>query len=379
VSGRWTIPLFDLDTGPEEIKAVEHVLSSGWLSLGPETESFERDFEAFLGEGNVLMLNNATGALHIAYILAGLTPGDEIVCPALTFVSTLTPALWMGAVPRFADIASETCLNISADTVRAALSERTRVVTFVHFAGFTRGIEDVRSLCEERGIVLVEDASHAHGATSGNRKAGTFGTSSVFSFFANKNLATGEGGALVLKSDTDLERARLLRSHGLTSLSWQKYGGATSLYDVVDLGYNYKPTELQAALARVQLAKLEGKNAQRRDLVRLYRFELKDIVTIPFDDVESSSHYIFPVLLPSGVDRGKVMVHLADRGIQTSVHYTPIHQFTYFRESYGFEDGLLPVTEDVGRRELTLPLYPQMTEEQVGTVCEAVKEVVSSG
>jgi dTDP-4-amino-4,6-dideoxygalactose transaminase len=376
VSGRWTVPLFDLQIGTEEIEAVTEVLRSGWLSLGPETEAFEGEFDGFLGRGRSLMVNNATNALHLAYVLSGLRSGDEIVVPSLTFVSSLTPALWLGASPRFADVESETCLNVSRRTVEAVLTDRTRVVTFVHYAGFTEGIEEIRSLCEERGLVLVEDASHAHGSTISGQKAGTIAPFGVFSFFANKNLSTGEGGALVLGSDRDFDRARLLRSHGLTSLAWQKYQGESALYDVVDLGYNYKPTELQAALARVALRKLPAMNQRRRELVALYRSRLSGAVAFPFEDYESSANYILPVVLPPEVSRENVMKFMADRGIQTSVHYTPIHLFSYFRKRFGFEEGLLPVTEEVGRRELTLPLYPHMKEEQVAFVCEEFKEAL---
>jgi len=374
----WKIPLFDLDYGKEELEAVKRVIESRWISQGPETQSFEKAFADFIGLQYALATSSGTSALHLAYLALGVEARDEVIVPSFTFIATVSPLLWIGAIPVFSDIKSPEIPNIAVEMIEPLVTEKTKGVVFVHYAGFSRGVDEIRDFCSEKGLFLIEDASHAHGAVWKGKKAGTFGDIAVFSLFANKNLAVGEGGIIVTGSKDIYEKAKLLRSHGMTRLAWDKYESGEILYDVEALGYNYRLTELQAALGKVQLRKLNENNRKRRILVRRYRRLLKDVegIVLPFfdEDVEGSSHYIFPLLLPDEDKRRKVVEFLKKEGIQTSVHYPAIHQFSLFSKGMvTFRSGGLKNTEEASRRELTLPLWPSMTETQVDEVVSNLK------
>jgi dTDP-4-amino-4,6-dideoxygalactose transaminase len=373
----WKIPLFDTDFGAEEEEALIAVIRRGWVSAGPETQEFEREFSEFLGGTEVVFLSSGTASIHLALASVGIGPGDEVIAPAFTYIATCSPVLWLGARLRLADSASLKNPNISPETVEGLVNERTKAIIFLHYAGFSEGIAEMARFCEERGIALIEDAAHTHGSVSGGRKPGTFGKVGCFSFFANKNMTSGEGGALVTFDKQLAERARRMASHGRTAAAWDRFrDSALKTYDITEMGYNYKATDMQAALARVQLRKLPEANRKRVELVRLYRELLSDIpgLVIPFDDYESSANYIFPIVLPEEVDRLSVMESLADAGIQTSVHYPAVHTFTYYRKL--FPELRLPVAEELASRELSLPLYPHMGEDKVRFVAEKLSEIL---
>ncbi len=378
----WAVPLFDLDYGPEEEAAVRRVIQSRWLTQGPETLAFEEEFGRYLGGQEVVMTSSGTTALHLAYLAAGLQPGDEVIVPSMTFIATVSPLLWMGVRVVFADLRSPEQPVIGPETVEPLITPRTRAVVFVSYNGLQQGLEDLYRLCEDRGLLLIEDAAHATGGLRPDgRPAGSTAHLTAFSFFANKTLPVGEGGALATPNPDFARTARLLRSHGMTSLTWDRYRQQALTYDVVALGFNYRATELAAALARVRLQKLPREVARRRERVALYRSLLREhpLPLKPVDaPLETGSHYIFPVLLDRPEDRAPLMHFLKDRGIQTSIHYPPVHRFRLLRERYGTETLRLPHTEDFGRRELTLPLYSHMTPEQVRTVVEALHAFFSS-
>ena len=373
----WKIPLFDTDFGAEEEEALIAVIRRGWVSAGPETQEFEREFSEFLGGPEVVFLSSGTASIHLALASVGIGPGDEVIAPTFTYIATCSPVLWLGARLRLADSASLKNPNISPETVEGLVNERTKAIIFLHYAGFSEGIAEMARFCEERGIALIEDAAHTHGSVSGGRKPGTFGKVGCFSFFANKNMTSGEGGALVTFDKQLAERARRMASHGRTAAAWDRFrDSALKTYDITEMGYNYKATDMQAALARVQLRKLPEANRKRVELVRLYRELLSDIpgLVIPFDDYESSANYIFPIVLPEEADRLSVMESLADAGIQTSVHYPAVHTFTYYRKL--FPELRLPVAEELASRELSLPLYPHMGEDKVRFVAEKLSEIL---
>ncbi len=379
-SGAYRIPLFDLDYSEEEKEAVLEVINSRWVSAGPKVREFEEKFAGLIGVKHAVAVANGSAALHLAYLAVGLGPGDEVIVPSNTFVATVSMVLHTGATPVFADIESVKRPNLSPETVEKAITERTKAVVFVHYAGFTDNAIEIREICDRHGILMIEDAAHAHGARAGEKMAGGIGHIAAFSFYSNKNLATGEGGMVTTDDDELARRVRLLRSHGMTSLSWERYTSISrpAGYDVVLPGFNYRMTELHAALGLVQLRKLGVKNERRRELVshyrRLLRERLQGVVECPFDSIEQSSHYIIPVLLAPHLDRDEVALKMAGEGIQTSVHYHPVHLFSYFRKS--FPDVELPVTEDFGRRELTLPLYPSMSFDDVELVVETLKRSI---
>jgi len=339
-------------------------------------------FADFLGVQHAVAVANGTAALHLACLALGLGPGDEVLCPALTFVATANAIGYTGARPVFVDVAGSTDLNLSAQDAAAKLTARTKAIMLVHYAGFPVAMAAFQELAARHGLALIEDCAHAPGALytapPGGQKVGSLGTMACFSFFSNKNLTTGEGGMVVTNDAQLAARVRAGRSHGMTTLTWDRHRGHSFSYDVVAPGYNYRLDEMRAALGLAQLQQLEANNARRRQLTHLYRRRLAAIpgLQLPFEDfpLEASACHIMPVLLPPGADRQAVMTALKEQGIQTSVHYPPIHRFTYYQNLYppGHDHGL-PYTEDATARELTLPLYPRLTSQQVAEVAAALE------
>ncbi len=375
----WRIPLADLELGQEEIDAVVGVLRSKWLSMGGVTQKLERAFAEFLGVKHAFGTTNATAALHMAHAALGLGTGDEVVVPSLTFVATSNSVLYTGAKPVFAEIGGPDDLNISPADVERRITAKTRALTVMHYGGYPCEMDELLGIARRHGLAVVEDAAHAPGAVYKGRKAGTLGDVACFSFFANKHIATGEGGMLVTNRDDVAERVRLMRSHGMTALTWDRHHGHAHSYDVVSAGYNYRIDEMRSALGLVQLNRLEESNRRRRRLVDSYRQALSglDGVSLPFcGHAHTSSNHLFPVLLEDPARRLEFIQSLKREGIQTSIHYPPIHLFTYYRELFGYAAGDLPVTEDVCAREVTLPLYPAMTEQDVQTVVAAVRRAL---
>lgn len=374
----WRVPLSDINFDDVEKQVVLDVLESRWLSMGGITEAFESEFAAFTGARHCIAVTNATAALHLACLAVGLGPGDEVLLPSLTFVATANAVRYTGATPVFVDIESLSWLNISPRAIEASITERARAILVVHYAGFPCDMPAILEIAQRHGLRVIEDAAHAIGAQMNGRALGTWGDIGCFSFFSNKNMTTGEGGMLATDDKSLAERLRILRSHGMTSLSWDRHRGHASTYDVVDLGYNYRIDELRSALGRAQLKKLPRGNARRRELTILYRellAEFTPTVLIPFQEMRgASSYHIMPVLLPPRVDRFQFMEEMKARGIQTSIHYPPVHHFELYRQTTPADCTDLTVTETAAAREVTLPLYPTMKDEQVEWVVQAVQE-----
>ncbi|MBW6465962.1 MAG: DegT/DnrJ/EryC1/StrS family aminotransferase [Brevefilum sp.] len=374
----WKVPLADLDYGPEEERAVIDVLRSKWLTMGAVTQSFEGAFAALTGARHAMAVSNATQALHLACLALGIGPGDEVIVPSLTFVATANAVLYCGADVRFAEVLSSDNLTVDPVSIEACITPRTKAVIPMHYAGYPCRMPEIMALAEEHGLAVIEDAAHAPGATLDGRALGTFGEVGCFSFFSNKNLPTGEGGMLVTDRDDLAAKLRLLRSHGMTTLTYDRHKGHAFSYDVVELGYNYRIDEIRASLGLTQLAKLADNNAKRRLWTRSYWDALADLpVALPFKaaDQGTSAYHLFPMLLPEGTNREAFMASLRDAGVQSSIHYRPVHTFSYYRERYG--EISLPVTEALAAREVTLPLYPTMGEAGLGIVVEAATALLA--
>jgi len=379
----WRVPLTDVTLGPEEIDAVTAVLRSGWLSMGPETQRFEEEFARFLGAPHALAVANGTVALHLACLAMGLGPGDEVLCPALTFVATANAILYTGARPVFVDVGGPHDLNMSPEDAEQKVTPLTRAVLVVHFAGYPCPMDDFNTLAQKHCLRIIEDVAHAPGAQyqseQGSRRLGTLGDAGCFSFFANKNLTTGEGGLVATRDPEVAAKVRLARSHGMTTLTWDRHRGHAFSYDVTALGYNYRLDEMRAALGRVRLRQLPADNTRRRELTGRYREMFQNLpgLILPFaaQPLEDCACHLFPIILPEGSDRDGFMAALADKGIQTSIHYPPIHRFSYYRSLWpaDFDHGL-PRTEEAASRLVSLPLFPTMTEEQQEEVSAAVRE-----
>ena len=376
---QWKIPLFDSDVGEEEIQEVTKVLASKWLTMGGITRRFEQQFSELVGSKYAFAVSNGTTALHLANVAAGIGPGDEVILPSLTFVATANSVLYTGATPVFADITSETDLNISPEDIEKKITPKTKAILVVHYAGYPCDMPKILGIAQRHNLIVLEDAAHAPGAGIGKKSCGTFGICGSFSFFSNKNLATGEGGMLTMDNEKIASKLKLIRSHGMTTLTLDRFKGHAYTYDVVDLGYNYRTSEIASAIGLVQLNKLANKNKKRAQLVQKYNSLLMEVdgLTIPFTDhFGTSSYHIYPILLDKKFGREKFMEYLKEGGIQTSIHYPPIHQFSYHRKIWD-KNNRLEKTEDVASREVTLPLYPAMTEVDVVMVVNQIKQFVS--
>jgi dTDP-4-amino-4,6-dideoxygalactose transaminase len=372
---RWNVPLSDLVIDDEIVQAVHEAVTSGWWSMGPRVAEFEQAFAEFVGARHALAVANGTAALHLALLAVGCGPGDEVIVPSLNFVAAANTIRHTGATPVFCDISSASDLNLDPKDVEAAVGPATKAIVVLHYGGFACDMEAVGRLAESHGLSVTEDAAHAPGATWRGQACGTLGRVGCFSFFSNKNLPIGEGGMIVTNEDELAERIRLLRSHGMTTLTWERHRGHAHSYDVVAQGFNYRLDELRAAMGLVQLRRLPAENEARRRISATYRTALTGVrgLQMPFPDPEaqrSSSHHLAVVLLPAGVARADVRGALEADRIQTSVHYPPIHRFTDY-EQLGARRPL-PNTDAIGERVLTLPLYGHMTDSQVEAVVAAL-------
>lgn len=373
------IPLADLDYGPEEESAALEVIQRRWLTMGAVTEQFETEFKQLTGSKHAIAVSNCTQALHLACLALGIGSGDEVIAPSLTFVATANAVLYTGADVRFAEVIGAHELCISPEDIERRITPRTRAIIVVHYGGYPCRMEAIQDIARRYGLGLIEDAAHAPGASLNDHPLGAWGDAGCFSFFSNKNLATGEGGMLVTDRDDIAEKARRLRSHGMTTLTWDRHRGHAYNYDVVELGYNDRIDEIRSALGRVQLGKLKKNNARRKQITERYWLALTEPqfegIELPFlSSLGSSSYHLLPILLPEYVDRQHFMEYMRMKGVQTSIHYPPVHRFSYYQQRY--PEVELPLTEEIAAREITLPLYPGMSDADVDYVIKAVQNAI---
>ena len=369
----WRVPLADLDIGIEEDNAVLGVLHSRWLTMGEVTQKFEEEFRQLVGCKHTLAVSNATEALHLACLALGIGPGDEVITPSLSFVATSNAVLYTGADVKCADISGSEDLTIDPMDIERKITPRTRAIIVMHYAGYACRMNEIMAVATRHHLPVIEDAAHCPGASLDGKALGNWGQIGCFSFFSNKNISTGEGGMVTTNDDELAKKIGLQRSHGMTTLTYDRHKGHAYSYDVVDLGYNYRIDEIRSALGIEQLKKLARNNALRRTWTDLYRSQLKDLgVGLPFEKQPGiSACHLFPIVLPEGTNRKLVIDRMRERRVQTSIHYPPTHLFSYYLQRYGRVS--LPKTEEIAERELTLPLYPTMGEEAVEIVVEALK------
>jgi dTDP-4-amino-4,6-dideoxygalactose transaminase len=376
---KWKIALADLDFDQHELNQALKILKSKWLTMGEMVEKFEKRFARFLGVKYCIATASGTGALHLALKSLGLKPSDEVLVPAITFVASANAILYNGARSVFVDSTSLDDFNISVEDLKRKITRRSKAIVVLHYAGYIANIKEIKRIAKKRGLILIEDAAHAVGAKLGEKKAGNLGDLGCFSFFSNKNLATGEGGMVATNDKRLADKIRLCRSHGMSTLTWERHTQKAISYDVLDLGYNYRMTELGAALGIEQLKKLTKNNLKRKRLTDLYVQNLSRVngIHIPFQNYpRHSSHHIFPILLDKRINRKKFIEKLRQKGIQTSIHYPPVHKFTYYKKLLKTSKLNLPIAEQIGAREVTLPLHPLLSENDVTYVCEQVIRIL---
>ncbi|MGA2408315.1 MAG: DegT/DnrJ/EryC1/StrS family aminotransferase [Bacteroidales bacterium] len=371
----YKIPLFDLNFGKEEEDAVIETLRSKWISTGPKTTEFENLFAGMLNAQHAVALTNCTVALHLAMKLVGIKEGYEVICPSLTFVATANAIRYVNATPVFADIRSYEDLTIDPDDIERKITPRTRAIIVMHYGGFACDMDRIMDIVKKYDLKVIEDACHGPLADYHGKKLGTIGDIGCFSFFSNKNISTGEGGMLVTNNDKYYERAKLLRSHGMTSLSYERSKGHSTGYDVVDLGYNYRMDDIRASIGLVQLGKLMDDLRQRAEIRKIYIDQLSSIddIIIPFKNyTEFASNYIFPIILKNSTfaKRNKLRGKLAEAGIQTSVHYPAVHRFSIYKAFY----TELPKTDYVMDNLITLPMYSLLTMKEIKYISDLLME-----
>ena len=367
--------------GEDEIAEVVAALRSGWITTGPRAKLFEADFARYLGAPGALALNSCTAALHTALTTLGVGPGDEVITTPMTFAASVNVIEHVGARPVLVDVEPDT-LNIDPARIAGRLTQRTRVILPVHYAGHPVNLDAIRELVQGRDVTVVEDAAHALPARYQGRPIGAGSNPVAFSFYATKNLTTGEGG--MLTGDPEfLERARVVSLHGMSRDAWKRYDkGGKWQYDVLLPGFKYNMPDIQAAIGLGQLRKLDGFAVRRQEVVAAYNraFQEEPALETPTarPDVEHAWHLYVLRLRPEllRIDRDQVIEELTQRNIGTSVHFIPIHLHPYYRDKYDYRPDTFPVAYSNYVRMLSLPLNLRLTDADVGDVIEAVLDVV---
>ncbi len=373
----YKIPLFNLNFDEREARAAYDTIKSGWISTGPKNAALEQMFIDMWHVQYAVSMTNCTSALHTCCMVCGFGPGDEVICPSLTFAASCNCIRYVGATPVFADIIGPEDLNIDPADIERKITPRTKGIIVVHMAGFPARMDEILEIARRHGLKVIEDACHGPLSEYGGRKLGTLGDCAAFSFFSNKNISTGEGGMFITDNEEMASKARLIRSHGMTTMSYQRASGHATEYDITCMGYNFRMDDIRAAIAIEQLKKLP-EDLQARAIVRqryLDRLGCTEGIVIPFaGNNEFVSNYIFPTVL-SGSDRarrGVIRERLHAAGIQTSVHYPAVHRFSTFRDC----KAVLPQTEYVADNEITLPMYAALTPEQIDFICDTYKTAI---
>jgi dTDP-4-amino-4,6-dideoxygalactose transaminase len=374
----YKIPLFKLNFGQEEIDAVTETIKSKWISTGPKCEELEQQFVDMFNVKHAISLSNCTDALHLAMIVNGISAGDEVICPSLTFAASVNSIRYVGAIPVFCDIEGLDNMNISPREIRKLITPKTKAVVVVHMAGFPVDMDAIMEIAQEHNLKIIEDSCHSPFSEYRGKKLGTIGNVGCFSFFSNKNISTGEGGMMITNDDEIAKRCRLLRSHGMTTMSYQRAKGHATAYDIVDLGFNFRLDDIRASIGVVQMKKLRPDLEARIRVRATYLKELASIeqVIIPFaDNVEFVSNYIMPIVLKDSTveKRDAVRDFLHAKGIQTSNHYPAIHRFSVYKDY----PANLPITEYVCDNEITLPMYAALTEDEIKYIVETLKNALN--
>jgi dTDP-4-amino-4,6-dideoxygalactose transaminase len=375
----WAVPLTDVHMTEEDLAAVADCLRSGWLTMGPRTQKFEAAVAEWTGAEHAVAVSSGTAALHLACAALGLGPGDEVIVPAFTFLASAHAPRYVGAKPVLADVVSPTHPNLDPADVERRITPNTKAVMAVHMCGYGADMTALHELCDRNGLPLIEDAAQALGARvePDGALAGTSGAVGCLSFFSKKQLCLGEGGMVLTGDEAIAKRVRLLRSHAMTSGTWDRHRGHEDSYDVVDIGFNFRLDEPRAALGLSRLPRVTAAIDHRRAMVRAYRERLEglDGVTLMWDEdaVESGSHFAFPILFESGEARAVARGILNGRGIQTT-RYPVLHALTEYAPYAPM--GSLPQAEAAADRHLALPLSSHTTTEQLELVVDAVRAAV---
>lgn len=376
----YAVPLID----DEDINEVVETLKSGWVAKGPRTIEFEKRFAEYTGAKYAVAMNSATAALHIALIAGGVKPGDEVITTPITFAATANTIIHVGATPVFVDVDPET-FCIDANKIEEKITDKTTAIVPVHYTGHACDMDKIRAIAEKYDLFVSEDAAHAIDTFYKGDLIGKKGDCASFSFYATKNICTGEGGMLTTNSEDIAEKARVMSTHGMSKAAWNRYGkGGAWRYDIEYPGHKYNMFDIQAALAKTQMNKLSAMQDRRKEIVKKYEegFSTLDGIKLPPEaDYTTHSWHLYVVRLELDkltIDRDKFIELMGEANIGTSVHFIPVHLMSYYRENFGYKEGDFPVAESYFDTILSLPLYPKMTDEDVQDVINTVTHIISN-
>ncbi|MAZ77924.1 MAG: UDP-4-amino-4,6-dideoxy-N-acetyl-beta-L-altrosamine transaminase [Legionellaceae bacterium] len=379
------LPFAKPDISQAAIDEVVACIKSGWLTTGPRTKQFESDLETYLGAPYTLCLSSATAGLHLSLLALNLKPGDEVITTPMTFAATLNTIILAGGKPVLVDVEPGT-YNIDVKKIAEAVTEKTRVIMPVHFAGLPVDLDPLYDIAKKHGLRVIEDAAHAIGAEYKKQRIGSFGDTQVFSFHPNKNMTTGEGGCITTRDDKITKQMMLMRFHGMDREAWNRFGKSGKQdYQIVFPGLKYNMMDMQAALGIHQLKRLDSFIDKRQQLVKRYYEKLAgwdawQLPSTPDYEHRHAWHLFAPLINPekAGMTREMFMEKMKEQNIGTGLHYHAVHLYPYYREHFGFKPGDFPHAETIGERVVSLPLFPSMTEDEQDRVIDAMRRVIES-
>lgn len=369
--------------GNDEIKRVEKVLRSDWLTMGPLTKEFENAFASYTSAKYAVAVNSCTAALHLSLLTNNIGKGDEVIVPSFTFAATANVVVHVGAKPVFADIDPAT-LCMDPESVSEKITSKTKAIIIVHYGGRCADLSSIKKIAKQRNILVIEDAAHGLGAKYKGKMVGSSGNSTAFSFYATKNLCTIEGGMLTTNNHKIYKQASILRLHGLSREAWKRYSkGHSAKYDVLAAGFKYNMTDLQATIGLAQLEKFTSFQKRREEIAHLYFegfSELPDIILpLKSSQANESAWHLFPIRLvakKAKLNRDQFIERLAEKEIGTSIHFLPLHLQPFYRRHYNTKSGQLPVTEKVSKEIVSLPLYPGLKHKEIKRIIGLVKRLL---
>jgi FlaA1/EpsC-like NDP-sugar epimerase/RimJ/RimL family protein N-acetyltransferase len=366
------------DIGVEEYEEVKATLDSGWLTMGTKTIEFEKALSDYIGVKHIIAVNSCTAALHLSLIVAGVNSGDEVITTPFTFTATANVICNLGAKPVFVDIDPRT-FNIDIEKIERAITDKTKAIIIVHYGGQSVDMDRVRSIADKYNIEVVEDAAHAIGSHYKGKKIGSLGNLTCFSFYATKNITTGDGGAIATNNDVFASKLRELRLHGISKDAWNRYSDkGTWYYEVNDKGWKYNLTDLQSSIGLCQIKKLDGFIKSKKDISDYYTSKLsaiEGIRVLEFENFSQSSYHFYPIILED-YPRDKFIEEMKDKGIGLSVHFIPLHLQPFYKNQFGYIGGEFPNAEDTYKKIVSLPIYPSLTKYEINYITNSIRKIL---
>ena len=378
------LPFHQASIGEEEVKEIIQTLNSGWLTTGQKTRLFEKTFADYIGCKHAIGLNSCTAGLHLSLVVSGVSSGDEVITSPITFPATTNVIVHQNAKPVFVDVEPET-LNINCSEIESKINNSTKAILPVHFAGHSCDMDTIISLAQKHNLTVIEDAAHALESKYHGNKIGAIGNFTAFSFYATKNITTGEGGMLTTNDDNYADKLRILSLHGISKNAWKRYGKeGFQHWELLMPGYKYNMFDVQASLGIHQIKKVESFLNRRVQIVKKYNDAFEKTEEIQLLKPESNikhAHHLYVIVIKTEnlkVSRDKVLNEIQKRGIGVAVHFRSLHLQPFFKQHFNYKKGMFPQAEYLSDRVISLPLYPKMTDEDVSRVIETVLGVLHS-